>query len=86
MQSFPFFDDATTFNPVLEGERHNARIWWNIAGERWFMLLTDSVQNLVMNAPVIESTRENQINLLKGYFSNVMIFNVDNQTFEVDFE
>ena len=85
MQSFPFFDKAQIFYPVLDGERHQAKIWWNIAGERWFILLTDSMQNLVLNAPVIESTRAIQHDIIKGYFpNNTLIYNVNSQAFEID--
>ena len=72
-----------TFNPVLDGEKHTASIKYNFAGQRWYMLLTDSTGELIMNAPVIESTRDLPINMLAGYFVTPMIFNSDTNAFEV---
>ncbi len=84
MQSFSFFDDVTTFYPVLENEQHTATIWFNIGGGRWYLKLVDSLGNLILNHPVIESTRDQQIDMLAGFYSDVMIFNEQNQAFEIN--
>lgn len=84
MNIFIFYDDTMTFSPVLDGENHTAYIEWNFAGQRWYIRLVDSTGELVMNAPVIESTRDMPINMLSGYFSTTMIFNSTTQAFEVN--
>ena len=84
MSVYPFYDDITSFTTTLDGERHTAYVEWNFAGERWYIRLLDSTGELIMNAPVIESTRELPLNMLSGYFANSIIFNSTTQAFEVD--
>jgi hypothetical protein len=83
MTAYKFNDDVMRFTPVFDGVRFNAITWWNFAAERWFIKITTNIDELILNAPVIESTRSEPINLLAGYFTTVMIFNSDLSTFEV---
>ena len=83
MKLFPFFDLIMTFSPILDGEKHTAYIEWNFSGERWFIRIVDGTGELILNAPVIESSRELPINILQGYFTTPMIFNSSTQAFEV---
>ena len=84
MQSFYFFQVPLDFNCKLDGERHNAQIKWNFAGQRWYLWLYDETGEFVMCNPVIESTREMPNNLLAGYFfNNSMIYNTFVNAFEL---
>lgn len=84
MQTVPFFEQPIQFYTTLDGERHTAYIRWNFAGERWFIWLYDSTNDLIMCNPVIESTREQPNNLLAGYFfNNTMIYNEFTNSFEI---
>jgi len=81
---YRFFDIPTQFSLTLDGARYYAYIRWNFAGERWYIVLTDETGDLIMNAPVIESTRDEPIDLLAGYgFTNTLIFNDTIKAFEV---
>lgn len=77
-QKFSFFDDVQVFYPVLDGEKHTMKTWWNFAGERWFFVLTDSAGNLAMNAPLVEG-----VNMLEGYFNSSMNYDAVSQTITV---
>lgn len=83
MTPYKFYDDVMRFNPVLDGQRYTASTWWNFAAERWYLKITTSIDELILNAPVIESTRSEPINMMAGYFATPMIFNVDLSAFEV---
>jgi len=75
---------SMTFSPVLDGTVYTCQMKWNIAAQRWYLLITDSSDNTVMNTAVVGSTSAGGINLLSGVFlSTTMIWREKNGQIEV---
>ena len=39
---------SVTFSPILDGNVYTCQMKWNIAAQRWYLLITDSSDNTVM--------------------------------------
>ena len=75
---------SVTFSPILDGNVYTCQMKWNIAAQRWYLLITDSSDNTVMNTAVVSSTSTGGINLLSGVFSSTtMIWREKNGQIEV---
>ncbi|WP_254065304.1 hypothetical protein [Cedecea sp. FDAARGOS_727] len=69
---FPFSGNeqkSMVFNPILDGEVYNCQIKWNIAGQRWYLNITDNSGNRQLTTPIVASPVGYDINLLVGAFS-----------------
>ena len=85
-QSFIFAPSnsaAFTFNPTLDGVIYTATITWNIAGQRWYITITDSSGNVILNMPVISSDANYPISMTLGFFNTPLTFNSALSTFTV---
>ncbi|ASN57534.1 hypothetical protein NP142_14240 [Salmonella enterica] len=72
-ESYPFTGNeqkSMSFTPVLDGSVYDAQIKWNIAAQRWYLLITDSSGKSILNSALVGSTNGTGINLLTGVFSS----------------
>lgn len=85
--SYPFTgreQKSMTFSPVLDGTVYICQLKWNIAAQRWYLLITNSAGNPVLNTAVVGSTSAGGINLISGVFSSTtMIWREKNGQIEV---
>lgn len=85
--SYPFTgreQKSMTFSPVLDGTVYTCQLKWNIAAQRWYLLITNSAGNPVLNTAVVGSTSAGGINLISGVFSStIMIWLEKNGQIEV---
>lgn len=79
----PSNSTAFTFNPTLDGVIYTATITWNVAGERWYITITDSSGNVILNMPVISSDASYPISMTLGFFNTPLTFNSALSTFTV---
>lgn len=65
-------------------ERFITAVKWNIAAQRWYLLITDNSGNTMLNTPAVGSTNGTGINLIAGVFSGTtMIWREQNGVIEV---
>lgn len=85
--SYPFTgreQKSMTFSPVLDGTVYTCQLKWNIAAQRWYLLITNSAGNPVLNTAVVGSTSAGGINLISSVFSSTtMIWREKNGKIEV---
>lgn len=75
---------SMTFSPVLDGAVYTCQIKWNIAAQRWYLLVTNSAGNSVLNTSLVGSASAGGINLIAGVFSaTTMIWREKNGQIEV---
>lgn len=75
---------SMTFSPTLDGTVYSCQMKWNIAAQRWYLLITNSAGNPVMNTAVVGSTSSAGINLISGVFTTTtMIWREKNGQIEV---
>lgn len=73
-----------TFSPVLDGDVYTCQMKWNIASQRWYLQISDSSDNTIMNTAVVGSTSSGGINLIAGVFTTTtMIWREKNGQIEV---
>lgn len=85
--NYPFTgreQSSMTFSPILDGNVYTCQMKWNIAAQRWYLQITDSSDNTVMNTAVVGSTTSGCINLIEGVFTaTTMIWREKNGQIEV---
>ncbi|WES88773.1 phage baseplate plug family protein [Dickeya fangzhongdai] len=75
---------SVTFSPVLDGIVYTCQIMWNIAAQRWYLLITNSAGNPVLNTAMVGSTSTGGINLIAGVFTaTTLIWREKNGQIEV---
>lgn len=86
-QSYPFTgneQESMAFTPVLDGTVYNCQIKWNLAAQRWYLLITDNSGNTILNTALVGSTVASSINLIYGVFtSTTMVWREKNGQIEV---
>lgn len=84
---FAFVPQAGTglfqFQPTFDGQAYTCVIYWNLAGQRYFIACVTLNGELVYNRALIGSPLEFSINLNWGYFTSGLVFRVPTSTFEV---
>ncbi|HCR3322885.1 MULTISPECIES: hypothetical protein [Enterobacteriaceae] len=65
---------SMAFTPVLDGTVYNCQLKWNIAAQRWYLLITDSSDNTVINTALVGSPVAGGINLISGIFSSTEMY------------
>jgi hypothetical protein len=76
--------ESMLFTPVLDGTVYNCQIKWNIAAQRWYLLVTDNSGN-PLNTPMVGSVSTGGINLIYSVFSSTtMIWREKNGQIEVN--
>jgi len=76
-QFYPFTGNerqSMAFTPVLDGTVYNCQLKWNIAAQRWYLLITDSSDNTIINTALVGSTVTGGINLVSGIFSSTEMY------------
>ncbi len=63
-----------TFTPVLDGTVYNCHLKWNIAAQRWYLLITDSSDNTVINTALVGSTLSGGVNLISAVFNSTSMY------------
>ena len=75
---------SMTFAPVLDGTVYTCQMKWNIASQRWYLLILNNAGKPVLNTSVVGSTATAGINLIAGIFSaTTMIWREKNGQIEV---
>jgi len=84
------FNINTNSNPpfsaqmTLDGVSYTASATWNIAGQRWFLTLTDQSGNALWSGGLVGSPLGYDIPLAPGIFStSTLIYRADTGNFEV---
>ncbi|EAW4165923.1 hypothetical protein HYL62_002056 [Salmonella enterica] len=70
-QYYPFTGNerkSMAFTPVLDGVVYNCQLKWNMAAQRWYLLITDNSDNTILNTALIGSPEYGGINLVSGVF------------------
>lgn len=89
MTTIPFTPNngnAPPFSTIftLDGNPYNGSAWWNIAGQRWYLTLSDQSGTVVWNGPIIGSSLTYDIPLAPNVFStSTLIYREDSGVFEV---
>ncbi len=69
---------------VLDGVTYIGTVTWNIAGQRWYITLTDQSGNLIVNQALIGSPLNADIILFPNMFqTSTVLFREDTGNFEV---
>lgn len=90
MTTIPFIPSDTASPPfqvviTLDGSAYTLSATWNIAGQRWYVQITDLSGNLVLNTPLIGSPLNADINLVFGYFTqSTLVYQADSGNFMVN--
>lgn len=90
MTTFVAFNPSTTGIPwvgqfTLDGTAYKAQASWNIAGQRWYISLTDGSGNVVWYGPLIGSPMGFDILLAPGVFTqSTLLYRADTGNFEVN--
>lgn len=79
----PSTSSAFTFQPTLDGAIYTATITWNIAGQRWYITLTDASGTVIFCLPLISSNDSYPISMTLGYFNTSLTFNSATSLFTV---
>ncbi|MEQ9902574.1 hypothetical protein [Pectobacterium aroidearum] len=64
---------SLSFATALDGTVCNAQIKWNIAAQRWYLLITDNSGRTLLNTAMVGSTSQGGINLISGAFSETTL-------------
>ncbi|EEF3815543.1 hypothetical protein GO150_002190 [Salmonella enterica subsp. diarizonae] len=76
-QYFPFTGNelkGMVFTPVLDGVVYNCQLKWNITAQRWYLFITDSSDNIILNTALIGAPETGGINLISGAFSYTSMY------------
>ena len=83
----PNNSNAPPFQTIftLDGVSYNGSVTWNIAGQRWYLTITDQAQNVIWNGAMIGSPLNYDIPLAPGIFSlSTLLYREDTGNFEVN--
>lgn len=87
--TIPFTPDENSAPPfkaqitVAEGKVLNLSTWWNMAGKRWYLKVTNTDGEDLLFRPLIGSPRGYDINLISSLSSSKLVYREDDQAFEV---
>ncbi len=84
----PFTPDENSAPPfkaqitVAEGQL-NISAWWNTAGQRWYLKVTEPRGEDKLFRPLIGSPKNYDINLISSISTSKLVYREDNGTLEV---
>lgn len=90
MTTIPFVPSTKAIPPfstmvTLDGQSYLLSTVWNLAGQRWYINLTDSNGNIVLNRPLTGSPMTASLNLVFGLFTtSTLVYRTDTGNFEVN--
>jgi hypothetical protein len=69
---------------TLDGQSYAGAVTWNLAGQRWYLTLTDSYGNLTWSGALVGSPLSADIPLAPGIFTtSTLLYREDSGNFEV---
>ena len=69
---------------TLDGQSYNGAVTWNLAGQRWYLTLTDAYGNLTWSGALVGSPLNADIPLAPGIFTaSTLLYREDSGNFEV---
>jgi len=71
------------FQASFDGATYTITTKWSLFGQRFYVQVVDSGQNIIYTMPLVESSDSADINLNAGYFKTPMVFRGSSQSFEV---
>lgn len=89
MTQIPFIPNNQNSPPfstlfTLDGTSYNGSVTWNIAGQRWYLTLTDQAGTVIWNGALIGSPLDYDILLAPGIFTtSTLLYREDTGNFEV---
>jgi hypothetical protein len=89
MTKIPFTPSASAIPPfsslvTLDGKSYLLTSVWNLAGQRWYINLTDSNGNIILNRPLTGSPMSFSLNMVFGLFvTSTLVYRTDTGNFEV---
>ena len=70
---------------TLDGAQYFLSTYWNLAGQRWYISITDQSGNLIKSMPLVGSPLDSDINLVFNVFTtSTLVYRADTGEFEVD--
>lgn len=84
----PFTPDENSAPPfkaqitVAEGQL-NISTWWNVAGQRWYLKVTEPRGKDKLFRPLIGSPQNYDTNLISSISTSKLVYREDNGTLEV---
>lgn len=88
-QGTAFTFSATFLGPTANvsnsvGPVFQVTVFWSVYGQRWYFVVTDQNNNIILTKPLIASTPVYPVNLIGGYFiGSVMVYLESSQQFVV---
>lgn len=74
---------STSF--TLDGASYNGAVTWNIAGQRWYLTITDLAGNVIWNGALVGSSLTYDILLAPNIFkTSTLLYREDTGNFEVN--
>jgi hypothetical protein len=75
---------SMVFTPLLDRSVYNCQIKWNIAGQRWYLEVSDNAGNRLLTTAMVASPIGSDINLISGvFFQSKMVWRQPNGQIEV---
>lgn len=88
MASFEFSGlekQAISFTARFDGQSYKVDVKWSLAGQRWYVTITDQGNRRILTKPLIDSAPGKVINIVFGIFkTTVMYWNVSSRMIEVE--
>lgn len=86
----PFLPNSQVSPPfqaifTLDGASVVGSVTWNLAGQRWYLTLTDQAGNLLWSGAMVGSPLNADISLATGVFeTSTILYRADTGNFEVN--
>lgn len=71
------------FNATFDGSSYSVVVTYNIYGERYYVNIYDTTNQLIVCLPLIGSPLDYDISLTAGYFATKLIYRAPNRQFEI---
>lgn len=72
-----------SFSPTFDDATYTVTVPWNVAGQRYYVTVTDQSGNRIYTLPLIGSPSGYDISLNAGYFDTTMVYRIQNKQIEV---
>lgn len=85
-QIIPFLPSTSAnfqFQATLDGAQYSVICTFNAYGQRYYVNIVDTSQELVLARPVVASPDEYDISITLGYFTTKLVYRASTASFEV---
>lgn len=72
-----------SFTATLDGDAYIVTAVWNLFSQRYYLNITDVNQNLIVLIPMISSAPGYNLNIVNGYFNDMLVFRGTTNNFEI---